>query len=252
VIKKRNRFNIVYILMFIILPIICLFFISPLLSKRLESIIYDPYIEKESRNLILESIRNNVTHDDTVEIITQNKKAFVGKDQFGRTIIHDFVLLKMSSDTFEKFLIIALDMGVDINARNYLWTGGAPIHEAVRINDKDKLEILIMNGADIHLKNNMGESPMAYALRLNHESIVKFLEINYEVDTNASTVILSDFRRFIYAIIFTGYQRPWAFKIFIILLVLHCGICVSFLVKRQFYFHKQSMSTAFLNSKKII
>lgn len=233
-INTINKYNILYSLILIILPVFILYFISPLLSKIIVATLSDPYIVRQNRKPMLQSISNHVPYDEIVEIITKDEDAFLGKDQYGRTIIHDLLLESYSDEDILKIIELAIEMGVNINSKSYLWTGGAPIHDAVRLNNIDKLDILIMKGADIHLKNNMGETPMAYALRLNHVSIVNHIKNKYQVDINLDTVVIGDFRRFIYSLIFTGYQRPWAFKIFIVLLLIYLGICLKLFYRWQY------------------
>jgi len=50
-----------------------------------------------------------------------------------------------------------------------------PLHFAVRAGNKDIVELLIANGADVNTKNEAGQTPRDVALRRNQKEIVELL-----------------------------------------------------------------------------
>lgn len=111
------------------------------------------------------------------------------KDDFGFTSLHH-ASYKGNAETV-KFL---LKKGADFTiADNY---GNTPLHYVAREGRTSKIEkekptpksselsaekielvkLLIKQGADVHTKNNKGESPLALAIQRSHKEIVEFLK----------------------------------------------------------------------------
>lgn len=64
-----------------------------------------------------------------------------------------------------------LDLGMDVNAigrREYLPSRrigrGAPLHAAVAAQEADRIEFLLKRGADVEVRNTLGQTPLEYAI----------------------------------------------------------------------------------------
>ena len=71
-------------------------------------------------------------------------------------------------------VVFFLANGAEINAKDRRY-GITVLHVAVAGGKASTVELLIAKGADINARNNMGESPLATALRMNHKSIAEML-----------------------------------------------------------------------------
>ena len=61
--------------------------------------------------------------------------------------------------------------------------GGTPLHNSVDSDDKDIVELLIKNGADVNATHNGGGTPLHWAARKGQKEIVELL-ISYGANVN--------------------------------------------------------------------
>ena len=55
-------------------------------------------------------------------------------------------------------------------------TGWAPLHFAVECRDEDCIALLLAHGADVHKANDLGRTPMTYAVYHEHQKIIEMLK----------------------------------------------------------------------------
>ena len=93
---------------------------------------------------------------------------------FGENALH-WVVTKKANKRFIEFL---LKKGVDINQATP-W-GRTPLHFACFSNQSENALVLIENGADVDLKNNLGKTPLEFWLDMKHHPkvIEKAVEIS--------------------------------------------------------------------------
>ena len=66
-----------------------------------------------------------------------------------------------------------LAAGVDVNVKTRDILGTTPLHEAVRKNRKEIVELLIAEGANVNAKNDDGETPLHYVAFVGQKEIPK-------------------------------------------------------------------------------
>jgi hypothetical protein len=89
-------------------------------------------------------------------------------------------------------LKVALENGADINIKNSL--GQTPLHIAAIKNDKDIAELLINNGAKIEVKDNNGETPLFCSIRFGSSDVFTLLAskgVDFDVVNNNGEVLSS-------------------------------------------------------------
>lgn len=64
--------------------------------------------------------------------------------------------------------------GAAINAKDNLWSR-TPLHWAVETGNKDIVELLMSNGANMNVKDNLGKTPLAIAEERKHKEIAELL-----------------------------------------------------------------------------
>ncbi len=79
-----------------------------------------------------------------------------------------------------------LAAGVDVNVKTRDILGTTPLHEAVRKNRKEIVELLIAEGANVNSRDGSGETALYQAAHRGHLELCKLL-INNGADLNIST-----------------------------------------------------------------
>lgn len=97
---------------------------------------------------------------DAVKLMVNSKNITV-RDSYGRTPLH-IACLKNANLDIINYLI---DTKSEINTRDK--DGNSPLHIAVKNNNEELGSILISNGADIFIANNLGESPLKMSYDLS-------------------------------------------------------------------------------------
>jgi ankyrin repeat protein len=117
---------------------------------------------------LLNAIRNN-------EVGVAKKLADAGanlmsKNEGNVTLLH---FAAMAGAT--KSIKWLLDQGLDINAIDC--TGGTPLFDAITKPSLEGVKILVEHGADLHIKNNKGETPIDLAkLEFVPKTITRFIQ----------------------------------------------------------------------------
>jgi len=83
----------------------------------------------------------------------------------------------LSTSDIAKFL---LQMGSDPNRPTL--QGVTPLHLAAELGDPDLCDILVRHGAVVDARDDQGETPLFYALRGQHEEVVKLLVLDFKSD----------------------------------------------------------------------
>lgn len=95
---------------------------------------------------------------DTYHLLLAYKADLTQKDMFGDTVLHTVTMINVDKEIVE-FLI---NNGADLNAKNK--EGSTPLSIAVQKREVEIVKLLTDNGADIHTKNANGISPLFLAL----------------------------------------------------------------------------------------
>ncbi|QOI90163.1 hypothetical protein QKU58_gp025 [Pyramimonas orientalis virus] len=117
--------------------------------------------EMDTMQRLLEAIMYNNIRQIAHEIVANGADINNNNnyDLFYGTPIHYATKQKCDSMTI-KFMLYA---GANINATDYY--GDTPLHEVIRDNDIDRVNILVTMGADIYQKNNDNETPLELSIK---------------------------------------------------------------------------------------
>ena len=115
----------------------------------------------ELGSLLLDFIKNKLTHEEAIEIINAESLDGIGPARC-TTALHNAVIAPQSR-LAEKLL----EAGADINSTNF--AGEAALHLAVRYLRYDSIAMLLRKGADANARNNRGQTALELASALAEE-----------------------------------------------------------------------------------
>jgi ankyrin repeat protein len=98
------------------------------------------------------------------------------RDSRGNMALHRAIRVRGLSDAERLSLVkILISGGADVNVKDRR-RGATPLHLVVFRGNKELVELLIQNGADVNAIGDQGETPLGLAKQLEHSEIVELLQ----------------------------------------------------------------------------
>lgn len=118
---------------------------------------------------------------ETIEYIKRNPKIINAKTKLEESPLHYCVI--------ENRLDLAMELiaiGADVNCVEF--SGNSPLMHAIQLSYSEMIDLLILSGADLNIKNNCGETALSIALKRKNKRLFEYLmgkrdrEIQYYFD----------------------------------------------------------------------
>ena len=116
-------------------------------------------------------------HTPVVKVLIEAGADVNKKTYCGQTSLH-----RAASKGHAPIITELIKAGADVNATNVYDTGHrifpwmTPLHYAVWFEQEDCVAVLLAHGADVHKANDLGRTPMTYAVYHEHQKIIEMLK----------------------------------------------------------------------------
>jgi len=140
---------------------------------------------KKRQESIFSVIVNKASLAEVKSMLASDPYLIHKRDTDGRTILH----IAAATPGCEDMVKLLLESGADINAGDYPDTARfytrlmTPLHRAVCSSSKSCVEVLLAAGADLHTKNDMGETPLHLAAEYGYTEIAELL-LTYDANVD--------------------------------------------------------------------
>jgi ankyrin repeat protein len=129
------------------------------------------------KRILREKVVLRVNGRDEVLKVEKNRQSIITGIAEVNANIKDrrTALLDASNRGLKEKVALLIAQGADVNARDIY--GNTPLMTAARSGHSEIVQLLIANGADIHLKDNLGNTPLIDTARYASEFALRVIEI---------------------------------------------------------------------------